>query len=93
MKKFNSRDDGIAWPIRAAGLLLAMATFTPAVIPMGADSPRLLQLPVTLWAGGLVALGFLALTVAAVVARPARGDASIDADATGPRRGDEGDRG
>ena len=71
-EKFNGTHDRIAWPIRAAGLLLAVVTFTPAVIPMGADSPRVLQMPVTLWAGGLVSLGFLALTVAAVLSRPAR---------------------
>lgn len=93
MKWFNGTHDRIAWPIRAAGLLLAVVTFTPAVIPMGEHSPRVLQLPVTLWAGGFVSLGFLALTVAAVLARPARRGGRVAGDATEPRKHTEGDLG
>lgn len=73
MKKTNICQASFAWRVcRAAALLLAVVGFSPVVIPMGSDSPRLFQLPVTLWAGGLISLGFLGLTIVAVRVRPGR---------------------
>ena len=73
MNKTSNRHSSAAWRLCiAAALLLAVASFSPAVIPMGSDSPRLLQLPVTLWAGGLVSLAYLGLTIVAVRVRPGR---------------------
>ena len=46
-----------------AALLLAVITFSPAVLGQG--STRLMGIPSSLWVGLVIALGFLLLTVAA----------------------------
>ncbi len=84
MKSSNDGQTSRAWrSCRVAALLLAIATFTPAVIPMDTDSPRLFGLPVTLWAGGLVSLAYLALTIVAVRVRPGRSGESRCASSEG----------
>jgi len=42
-------------------LLLAVFTFTPWVIPVGEFEPFVFGMPRTLWAGILVAVGFVVL--------------------------------
>ena len=52
-----------AWRI-CCGVALALAaiSFTPLVIPAGRETPRLANLPYTLWVGFAISLAFLVLT-------------------------------
>ncbi|MCX7817990.1 MAG: hypothetical protein N2652_02070 [Kiritimatiellae bacterium] len=64
-----------------AGVVLAVAVFTPLVTPAGRIEPRLAAMPYTLWMGILVAAMFVGLTAAA-----ARLCAEEDADGNGAPR-------
>lgn len=48
-----------------AAILLTVVTFTPLVTPIGSSEPALMEVPVTMWSGLLVAIGFVLLTYAA----------------------------
>lgn len=51
------------WRLSCAGaVLLSAITFTPLVIPYGVHKPMLAGMPLTLWAGILVAVGLVFLT-------------------------------
>lgn len=48
-----------------AAILLTVLTFTPLVTPIGSSEPALMDVPVTLWSGLLISIGFVLLTYAA----------------------------
>ena len=56
-----------------AVLILSVISFTPLVIPMGEYRPMLAGIPITLWAGGLVAFALVALTYLAGLLHPEAG--------------------
>ncbi len=60
------------WGVVAGAALLTLGTFTPLVTPIGSSEPSLLEVPVTLWAGLLVSIGFVLLTYAATRSFPYR---------------------
>ena len=56
----------LSWRLCYAGaLLLCVLTFTPLVIPSGQFKPLLVGMPRTLWAGILVYVGLVLLTLIA----------------------------
>lgn len=80
----DNRRDRQRWRRRAvwvAGAVLAMATFTPLLIPSGRFHPRFIGMPYTLWAGIAVAMLFVGLTAAA-----ARLDSEEESNREGGRR-------
>ena len=59
-------------------LLLSAVTFTPLVIPSGTETPYLIGMPRTLWAGISISISLLIVIMVAAWASgtPRRGDAS-----------------
>ena len=53
-----------------AVVVLSAITFTPLVIPAGRYEPMLAGVPLTLWAGILIALLLVALTYVGVLVHP-----------------------
>jgi len=64
-----------SWPWRACCLgvvLLSAASFSPLAIPAGRFEPMLAGLPLTLWAGLLIAFAIVALTCLGARVHPSR---------------------
>lgn len=63
----------LLWRLCCAGMvLLAIATFTPLVIPAGGHEPMLAGIPRTLWAGVLVSLAMVLLALIGAWVHPSR---------------------
>ena len=56
-------------------IILSIMSFTPLVIPPGKINQVFCGLPYTLWAGMLVALGMIILTIIGAWVHPDRADA------------------
>lgn len=69
----------ILWRICCAVFFLLSATaFTPVIIPEGVNTPYLLGMPRTLWAGISISIGLLIMILIATWAssRPQKGEES-----------------
>lgn len=67
------------WRLCCCGMgLLAIASFTPLVIPTGRVDPMLAGLPLTLWAGILVAAAMVLLTLIGTWVHPGRNPEELD---------------
>ena len=62
------------WRLCCTGVvLLSAASFSPLAIPAGRFEPMLAGLPLTLWAGLLIAFAIVALTCLGARVHPSRG--------------------
>jgi hypothetical protein len=53
----SEKQNPLYWYLCCAGMvLLTVLTFTPLVVPVGEYEPMVLGMPLTLWAGMLIAL-------------------------------------
>ncbi|NKB39054.1 MAG: hypothetical protein GKR93_18130 [Gammaproteobacteria bacterium] len=55
-------------------VVLSVLTFTPLIIPAGTFEPSLFGVPFTLWAGMLIALAMIILTIIASIVHPDKYD-------------------